>query len=315
VNRRARSLALWRGSATVDAPPATLAIETTTRCNLQCVGCLRRWDDAPPQDMADDVFAAALAWPGVESVLLYGLGEPLLDEKIFDRIRAAKARGLLVQLSTNATLLDEKRRRRLREAAPDVVIFSLDAADAETYHRVRGDFDFETVVNQVDAFIRDAPDRLQCVVQFVALPENRGQVDAFRRRFGHLGARRLRIKADETRPRRFADSAPRPRRPCPVLFAGALYLRADGSVLPCCHMIGTEPLGRLPHDDLSALWNSPRMQRLRAMHGAGRVNDIAACRVCSLPLPPRLPAACALLLPQRVFRALLPLAERFAPKV
>jgi len=315
MNRRARAIALWRGAAVVDAPPATLAVETTTRCNLHCVGCLRRWDDTPPQDMSAEVFAAAIKWAGVENVLLYGLGEPLLDENIFDRIHAAKERGLLTQISTNATLLDAERRARLLAASPDTVLFSLDAADAETYRRVRANFDFEAVVRNIEAFARVAEKNTTVVLQMVALPENRGQWPAFRRRFAHLGAHRLRCKADETLPRRTAGVAPRPRRPCPVLFAGALFIRADGTVLPCCHMIGTDPLGRLPRDELSALWNSPRMQRLRAMHGAGRVNEIEACRVCSLPLPPRLPAACALLLPQRVFRALLPLAERLTPKV
>ncbi len=314
MSRRARALALWRGAAVVDAPPATLAIETTTRCNLQCLGCLRRWDNAPAQDMADDVFAAALACPGLEGVLLYGLGEPLLDAKIHARIRAAKARGLLVQLSTNATLLSPERRAELLAAAPDVVIFSLDAADADTYRTVRGDGDFDQVVRQVEAFVREAAGRVQCVAQLVALPENRAQIERFRQHFGGLGAA-VRIKADETLPRRQGGPADRPRRVCPVLYAGALYVRADGGVLPCCHMIGSEPLGRLPQDDPAELWNHVRLQRLRAMHGAGRVNEIPECRVCSLPLPPRLLASCALLLPQRTFRALLPIAERLAPLV
>jgi pyruvate-formate lyase-activating enzyme len=311
VNRRRRAAALWRGSPTLDAPPASLAIETTTCCNLECAGCLRRWDTMPARHMDDDVFQAAIAWPGLESVLLYGLGEPLLDPQIFARIRAAKQRGLFVQLSTNATLLDAERRNELLAAAPNVVIFSLDASEPELYREVRGAFDFATVIENVDAFVRAAaggPTR--CVVQMVLLPETIPAADAFRARFGKLPGVTLRFKADETRPRRNAAHQRRLGRVCPVLFAGPVFVRVDGSVLPCCHMLDEPPLGRLPTDDPDALWHHPRWQELRALHGAGRIDDIPACNRCSLPLPPRTASALALLTPARLFRRLLPLAER-----
>lgn len=314
MNRRARAHAFWRGAAVVDAPPASLVIETTTRCNQQCAGCLRHWDQSPAQDMSDEVFAAAVSRPGVETAMLYGLGEPLMDPALFDRIRAARRQGLLVQISTNAVLLNESARRRLLDAKPDTVIFSLDAADAETYERVHGSADFARVVENVTAFVEAArkANGPRCVAQMVCLPENTHQRAGFIQRFaGLVGWQNVRCKTDETRPRREQDTRRTHNRACPVLFAGGLYIRADGTVLPCCHMIGTEPLGRLPADDLADLWNSERMQRLRALHGAGRINDIDECRVCSLPLPGRLVSTAALLLPQGSFRRLLPVAEKF----
>jgi len=315
LSRRYRAAAYWRGAATVDAPPAALAVETTTLCNLNCPGCLRRWDDLPPQHLDQRVFAAALAWPGVESVLLYGLGEPLLDPDIFARVRAAKAAGRFVQLSTNATLLDEERRRALLAAGPDAVILSLDAPDAETYRVVRGAFDFSRVAENIRAFAESARhSQTRVTIQMVLLPENRSRADAFRRRFGKLPGVTLRFKADETLPRRQATATRRGRRICPVLFAGPLFIRADGSVLPCCHALNEEPLGRLPQDDPAALWNGPRLREMRVLHAAGRSEDLAACRTCALPLPPRAPAALALLLPPTWFRRWLPYAERLLNK-
>lgn len=311
MSRRYRSAAYWRGAATVDAPPAALSVETTTHCNLNCPGCLRRWDPLPPQHMSAAVFAAALAWPGVDSILLYGLGEPLLDPEIFARVRSAKAAGRFVQVSTNATLLDEPRRRELLAAAPDAVILSIDAPDAETYRVVRGEFDFARLRENVRTFALQArSSRTRVTIQMVLLPENRSLAGEFRRSFGDLPGARLRFKADETIRRRQATSAQRKRRVCPVPFAGPLFVRADGSVFPCCHMLNEKPLGRLPHDDLSILWNAPRLQELRALHGAGRIEDIAACRHCALPLPPRAPATLALLLPPGLFRRWLPIVER-----
>jgi pyruvate-formate lyase-activating enzyme len=311
MTRRYRAAAYWRGGATVDAPPATLAVETTTCCNLECVGCLRRWDTMPARHMDDEVFAAAVAWPGLESVLLYGLGEPLLDPQIFARLAAAKSRDLFVQLSTNATLLDADRRRALVDAGPDVIVFSLDAADPGLYRAVRGGADFEQTVANVAETIKLVGARpIQTVIQMVVLPENRHAIPAFRERFRRLGATALRFKHDETLPRRRAAQDRARARACPVLFAGPLFVRVDGTVLPCCHMLAEAPLGRLPHDDPDALWHAPRLQALRVMHGAGRINEIDACRLCSLPLPPRFVGAGALLTPPRLFRRVLPLAER-----
>ena len=46
----------------------------------------------------------------IEKVDLFGLGEPLLDKFIFDRIKYVKKRGFRnVAISTNADLLDENK--------------------------------------------------------------------------------------------------------------------------------------------------------------------------------------------------------------
>jgi len=312
VNRRFRAAALWRGSATVDAPPASLAIETTTHCNLDCAGCLRRWDTMPALHMDEAVYDAAVAWPGVESALIYGLGEPLLDPNIFPRIEQARQRGLFVQVSTNATLLNAQRRAALLAAKPDIVIFSLDAADPDLYRQVRGNFDFAKVLTNVNDFAAVAAARdIACVVQMVLLPENRHALAAFKRTFRDVKGVTLRFKADETLPRRTAEQRRANARACPVLFAGPLFVRVDGSVLPCCHMLDEEPLGNVTTHTYDELWQHPRLQELRVLHGAGRINEISACRKCSLPLPPRALAATALLLPPATFRRALPLVERF----
>ena len=70
--------------------PNGISIETTVRCNLSCPMCPRTGGGYPQQDMDE-----AILWPvlddwarlGGDFVFLYGLGEPLLDGRIFDVIR------------------------------------------------------------------------------------------------------------------------------------------------------------------------------------------------------------------------------------
>src|SRR4029079_10862488 len=71
-----------------------------------------------------------------------GGGEPMLHPKMVDMIEFAKARGARVWMNTNGSMfgpppvLRQKLERILR-AGIDLIEFSMDAGDAETYALVR----------------------------------------------------------------------------------------------------------------------------------------------------------------------------------
>ena len=80
-----------------------LQVEITTRCNLNCEYCLRRFARIERRDMSIETFERILDEFDPDIVALYGFGEPLLHPQLIDMIRKANKRAETV-LVTNGTL-------------------------------------------------------------------------------------------------------------------------------------------------------------------------------------------------------------------
>jgi len=322
--RRSRLAAAYaRGSRRQVPGPLALMVETTVRCNLRCPMCPRTGGDYPAADLPD-----ALLWPlleehaarGGDHVYLYGLGEPLLDPRIFDILRRCRALGLSTILSTNGTLLDPPHRRALLDAGCDHLIVSLDAASTETYARFRPGGDFDRTVTQVrelarEKAARNAPTTL--VVQFVRLAGNRAEQEAFRAQWQDVpGIDRVRIKDEDIGLPEHALYAPdgwRRDNPCHLLWRGPLLVRYTGEVFACYNFAGLGlPLGNLREQSLGELWDHPELQALRAAHHARAVPQDSVCGRCPA-VRPRLPFILgAILSGGDRSRRLIPVAERLA---
>ena len=128
---------------TVRAPlplPRELYIESTTRCNEFCDQCPRthlgREED---RDITpDEVRQIVDQIPGVERVVLHGLGEPLLNARLPEIISLLRERNIRALFNTNALLLNERRGRALIDAGLNQLRISLDGATPGMYARVRG---------------------------------------------------------------------------------------------------------------------------------------------------------------------------------
>src|SRR5262245_41288225 len=91
-----------RGDAHMASGPLEINLETTVRCNLLCPMCPRTGGGYPNADLPDDMLYSALdqaAVLGADSVLLFGLGEPFMDRRIFDILRYCRTRGLGTTIS------------------------------------------------------------------------------------------------------------------------------------------------------------------------------------------------------------------------
>jgi MoaA/NifB/PqqE/SkfB family radical SAM enzyme len=108
-------------------PSLNLDIEPTNRCNAHCYFCPR--DQTPHQGlMTPEVFERALSrtieFDGIArerfgartKVNLCGLGEPLLNRHTPDFARQVREAGFEISVSTNGSLLDERRGTALLEA-------------------------------------------------------------------------------------------------------------------------------------------------------------------------------------------------------
>ena len=111
----------------------------TRRCNLACRHCDSDATSRRYHEMGTDeamAFVADIAAFGSPALLLSG-GEPLMRPDVMEVVEEARARGLAVTLSSNGTLIDARRARRIAEAGVRYVGISIDGDEA-AHDRFRG---------------------------------------------------------------------------------------------------------------------------------------------------------------------------------
>ncbi|MBI4579543.1 MAG: radical SAM protein [Planctomycetes bacterium] len=164
--------------------------ETTAGCNLECVHCRRL--DVSHELMKTDLTTAEgrtlidqVASVG-RPVLVFSGGEPLMRPDVFDLAAHAKARGLLIALATNGTLVDAALAERIAATGFDRVSASLDGAGAATHDAFRGlagSFD-RTMEGLAQLRRAGVPTQINCTIA----KHNKDQIEAVLRLAERLGA-------------------------------------------------------------------------------------------------------------------------------
>lgn len=118
-------------------------METSSRCNLACAKCVKQGSGAScaEGDLSEEVFDALLpAFPRLESLILNGVGEPLLHRGLDDFVRKARAampESGRIGFQSNGLLLDGSRARSLLVAGLDRLALSVDALDPGLFGELR----------------------------------------------------------------------------------------------------------------------------------------------------------------------------------
>lgn len=318
-----RAKLLWsylRRRERLRAQPVEYVVETTAKCNLYCPMCPRETYPQPKEDMTDAIFDRLVTESAstAEHMMLIGLGEPMLDPKIYDRIERCDRHGTYTLLSTNGTLLDERAAGRLLDSPLEHITLSFDGATKESFEYYRKGARFETVRDNFIRFARMKKERrarVQIVVQMVQLDGNREEVAAFMRFWRAVpGVDQVRIKQDETNVLQpdAGHAAADWKHPCHYLWRGPVYVKWNGDVYPCCqsYALDAPPVGRVGEAPIEEIWNGPEIRRWRRLHASGRAGEIDACARCVTTIPHPALVVGSLLLHGRLVRRALPLIER-----
>lgn len=137
------------------SPPRCVFIEVTNRCNLLCETCPRTfYTYEEPRDLTLEEFKALVAqFPQMERAVLHGIGEPLINRQLAHMIRYLRERGVTVLFNSNGTLLTPAWQEALALSGLDEYRVSLDSADPETFHRIRGKPLFHRLVASLKSFV------------------------------------------------------------------------------------------------------------------------------------------------------------------
>src|SRR5512135_2406809 len=113
--------------------PSKLFVEVTTGCNLQCGMCVKQNGMGGISEgiMSTETFERlAPAFPHLDSLVLNGIGEPLLHphlEMIISRARSLLPENAWVGFQSNGMALSDDRAASLVDAGLDRICISLDA--------------------------------------------------------------------------------------------------------------------------------------------------------------------------------------------
>ena len=137
-------------------PPANVDVNITDRCNFSCTMC-RGVEAGATYRPKPDLSAAAMqsiiddmAAMRVTYLTLVG-GEPLLrPDFVLDTVRAARARGIHIGITTNGWFLTEPLLASLARAGLHRIAFSLDGATPEAHDAVRAPWSFERVLERLE---------------------------------------------------------------------------------------------------------------------------------------------------------------------
>lgn len=279
--------------------PSVFSIEVTNRCNASCVMCPRESLTRPSGIMTDSLFQKIIdemVEKRADSVVLTGLGEPLIDKNLEGKIKYAKKRGIKsIQLFTNASLLHDKRTEDIINSGLDNLIISIDAVEEELYKKIRRNLSFEVVDRNIKSILKIREKigvkKPQVKLNMTVLDQNICQrnylyerykdfVDGmhftYGRSWGKTGLEDLKFKL--TGSQYMANTRIYP---CPLLWFH-FNIFWDGGVAMCCMDFDRRyNLGELTEMSIEKIWHGDVIEKVRAGHLLGKFDENEICRDCA----------------------------------
>lgn len=182
--------------------PSQVIVDVTEVCNLACIHCPhpqfkkseyyggRYLDPELNSKVVDEV--KTHGWGSTQYIRYTSEGEPLVHPKCYDMLEyAVKHSGVLVTLTTNGTIMNEKRTQELLAAGVHMIDISIDAFTPETYGRVRVNGDLNVTranVLQLIGWVKSTGSRTKVVVSYVEQPLNRHETKDFEAFWNDHGA-------------------------------------------------------------------------------------------------------------------------------
>jgi radical SAM protein with 4Fe4S-binding SPASM domain len=152
LSRLRRTAGHMRTASVTPPLPVRLQIETTDICNFKCVMCTREIiDGMNTRSMSLGEFTKIVDEIDPYYVTMNGLGEPLIDKTLFEKLAYLHERNVMTSVPTNGTYIRREKLARLADNLPDILQMSIDGATKESFESVRKLSDFNAVIDNYRA--------------------------------------------------------------------------------------------------------------------------------------------------------------------
>ncbi|MGC8976234.1 MAG: radical SAM protein, partial [Candidatus Ratteibacteria bacterium] len=140
--------------------PVFIEIEVTTRCNLKCIICEHTYWNEPVRDMSFEEFKKIVdQFPYLCWIGLTGIGESFLNKDFIKMLEYVKKKKIFVELYDTFYFIDGKIAEKLIKIKIDRIFASIDAAEKDTYEKIRVGSDFNKVLNNIEYLFKLKKDR------------------------------------------------------------------------------------------------------------------------------------------------------------
>ena len=268
-----------------------LQLENTNICQAACVFCsypkMQRPKGVQTLALTRKILDDAAGIPLIDWLTFTGLGEPLLDHRLEERV--AYARHLMpaihIDVYTNGAALTPARFDALRDAGLTTLHVSLNAIRADQRQQIMRLNDFDRVVEAIQYARTHGDGKTAVVVKGVAskdLLENEDG-EAFRQAWGGWtsegGSAFLHLEGNWAGA--MSNVRVTPIKPC-ARAIGQMMVLWDGRVSLCCFDgEGQEILGDLRTQTIREVYNAGRALEIREAHVQGRRASIPLCANCT----------------------------------
>jgi MoaA/NifB/PqqE/SkfB family radical SAM enzyme len=275
--------------------PMMVAINFVYPCNAECPHCpytnsnIRdTYKDQPFMDgktfkLIADECGKYNAW-----LRMSGGGEPMLHPQAVELAQYAKKAGAKVGLLSNGSKYNEKNSLQLLRAGVDMIEFSVDAGDRETYAWARKGLDWDTLLENIKRMVR-LRNELQAPTKIIAsgIIQKGVDIDAVesfwlplvdnfqKRKFLTWG---INDSSNSSDPMPYLE--PDENIPCPYLFE-RLFIDGRGKAAFCPYDISASTgMGNVNDMSIAEIWTGKDFQSYRSKHLTGKADDIEMCKNC-----------------------------------
>ncbi len=290
------------GRLTADFP-SQIVVDVTEVCNLACVHCPHpEFKKSPHYDaryLSSELHrklikeVASAGRDGVSRYIRYtSNGEPLIHPNIYEFLDdAVKNSGVFVTLTTNGTIMNEKRIEKLLASGLHMIDISVDAFKCETYTKIRVGGKLEVTQGNILRLLelrKKTAAKTKIIVSFIENSQNLDEIEPFQSYWKAQGVdktviRRLHSAAGSVATiavEMLAAQRSSERYPCLYPWERIL-LNARGELAFCPQdWIHGSVLASYAEQSIREVWQGKAYQALRRCHQANDFTAHAFCGNC-----------------------------------
>ena len=153
--------------------PITMDIEPTTGCNFRCTMCQVSSPNFISKNLDFEMFKKTIEDnKQLLKIKLQGMGEPLVNNNFFKMVDYASKYGIVSEITTNGSLLDDNNISKLFYSNLSRITISIDGASKSSFEKIRVKSNFETVIENCKNLVKQFKKKIirpeisaWCVVQ------------------------------------------------------------------------------------------------------------------------------------------------------